>query len=172
MSGGSYGGGIQWITAARDARVDVIAPNISWNSLISSLDKDGSLKFGWGSALCGLGLGASVPGGLLNQDGIQLSRLDPHMFNTCVNGIASGKMSAEDKAWFAAHGPNTLLSKVRIPTLITQGTADTLFTLKEAISNYASLRSPRDPLEDDVVLRRSRRLPDRLRARPGTSSAR
>ena len=141
MSGGSYGGGIQWITAARDARVDVIAPNISWNSLITSLNKDESLKFGWGSALCGLGLVASVPGGLLNQDGIQLSRLDPHMFNTCVNGIASGKMSPEDRAWFAAHGPNTLLSSVRIPTLITQGTVDTLFTLKESISNYASLRS-------------------------------
>ena len=161
MSGGSYGGGIQWITAARDARVDVIAPNISWNSLITSLNKDESLKFGWGSALCGLGLVSSVPGGLLNQDGIQLSRLDPHMFNTCVNGIASGKMSPEDRAWFAAHGPNTLLSKVRIPTLITQGTVDTLFTLKESISNYASLRSRGNPLEDDVVLRRPRRLPHR-----------
>src|SRR5215203_6197933 len=34
MSGGSYGGGIQWVTAARDARVDVIAPNISWNSQV------------------------------------------------------------------------------------------------------------------------------------------
>ena len=71
MSGGSYGGGIQWITAARDARVDVIAPNISWNSLITSLYKDGALKVGWGSALCGLGIGASLPGGLLNPDGVQ-----------------------------------------------------------------------------------------------------
>ena len=50
MNGSSYGGGIQWVTAARDARVDVITPNISWNSLVTSLDKDDSLKFGWGSA--------------------------------------------------------------------------------------------------------------------------
>ena len=49
MNGSSYGGGIQWITAARDARVDVITPNISWNSLITSLYKDGSLKAGWGT---------------------------------------------------------------------------------------------------------------------------
>ena len=141
MNGSSYGGGIQWITAARDARVDVITPNISWNSLTTSLYKDGALKAGWGVLLCGLGTAASLPGGLLNPDGIELSRMDPHLLNTCVNGIASGSVAPADQAWFAAHGPDTLLSKVTIPTLITQGSADTLFTLKEAVRNYASLRS-------------------------------
>ena len=145
MNGSSYGGGIQWITAARDTRVDVITPNISWNSLTTSLYKEGSLKAGWGLVLCGAGIGASIPGGLMNPDGLELSRLDPHVFNTCVNGIANGYISPADQAWFAAHGPDTLLSKVKIPTLITQGTADTLFTLKEAIRNYASLRSRNVP---------------------------
>ena len=37
MSGGSYGGGIQFITAARDKRVDVIAPTIPWHNLLESL---------------------------------------------------------------------------------------------------------------------------------------
>ena len=37
MVGGSYGGGIQWVTAARDPRVDAIVPVISWNTLNSSL---------------------------------------------------------------------------------------------------------------------------------------
>src|SRR4051794_21333788 len=60
MNGSSYGGGIQWVTAARDPRVDVITPNISWNSLTTSLDKDDSLKFGWGSLLCGIGLEGSL----------------------------------------------------------------------------------------------------------------
>src|SRR5215208_766420 len=82
MNGSSYGGGIQWVTAARDARVDVITPNISWNSLVTSLNKEGSLKFGWGSLLCGIGLeGSLVPGGLMGPDGPQLMRLDPHVFN-------------------------------------------------------------------------------------------
>jgi ABC-2 type transport system ATP-binding protein len=147
MNGSSYGGGIQWVTAARDARVDVITPNISWNSLISSLYKDGALKHGWGTILCGAGTAASLPGGLLNPDGVQLMRLNPHLFNTCVNGLASGKVAPADQAWFAAHGPDILLSKVKIPTLITQGTADTLFTLKEAIRNYASLRSRGVPVK-------------------------
>ena len=74
MSGGSYGGGIQWITAARDARVDVIAPNISWNSQITSLYKEGALKFGWGSALCGLGIAGSLPGGCSTRAGSTLAR--------------------------------------------------------------------------------------------------
>jgi ABC-2 type transport system ATP-binding protein len=148
MNGSSYGGGIQWVTAARDARVDVITPNISWNSLVTSLNKDGALKFGWGLILCGAGIeGSLVPGGLMNPDGLQLSRLDPHVFNTCVSGIASGVMAPADQAWYAAHGPDFLLSKVKIPTLITQGTADTLFTLKEAIRNYASLRSRGVPVK-------------------------
>ena len=56
-------------------------------------------------------------------------------------------MAPADQAWYAAHGPDTLLSKVKIPTLITQGTADTLFTLKEAIRNYASLRSRGVPVK-------------------------
>ena len=42
MSGGSYAGGIQWVTDARDSRVDAIAPEISWNNLLESpLSGDG-----------------------------------------------------------------------------------------------------------------------------------
>ncbi|MBN1529661.1 MAG: alpha/beta hydrolase [Thermoleophilaceae bacterium] len=147
MNGSSYGGGIQWVTAARDARVDVITPNISWNSLVSSLYKESSLKAGWGLILCGAGAGASLPGGLLNPDGVEPSRLDPHVLNTCVNGIASGHIAPADVTWFGAHGPDFLLSKIKIPTLITQGTADTLFTLKEAARNYASLRGRGVPVK-------------------------
>ena len=37
MVGGSYGGGIQLVTAGFDNRVDVIVPGIAWNSLVDSL---------------------------------------------------------------------------------------------------------------------------------------
>ena len=115
MNGSSYGGGIQWVTAARDARVDVITPNISWNSLTTSLYKDGALKSGWGLVLCGSGIAASLPGGLLNPDGPEPSRLDPHVLNTCVSGIATGVMSPADQAWYAAHGPDTCCPRSRSP---------------------------------------------------------
>ena len=148
MNGSSYGGGIQWVTAARDARVDVITPNISWNSLVTSLNKEGALKFGWGSLLCGVGLeGSLVPGGLMNPDGPQLSRLDPHVFNTCVSGTATGVMAPADQAWYAAHGPDLLLSKVKIPTLITQGQRTRSSRSRRRSATTQSLRSRGVPVK-------------------------
>ena len=49
MSGPSYGGGIQLVTAGIDRRVDAITPTIAWNSLLTGLYKEGSVKQGWGS---------------------------------------------------------------------------------------------------------------------------
>ena len=47
--------------------------------------------------------------------------------------------------WFAARGPGALVQRIRIPTLLIQGTADTLFTLDEAITNYRILRANKVP---------------------------
>ena len=35
-----------------------------------------------------------------------------------------------------ARAPATLVERIRVPTLLVQGTADTLFTPSEAIRNY------------------------------------
>ena len=37
MHGGSYAGGIQFVAAAIDRRIDAIAPSIAWHSLVTSL---------------------------------------------------------------------------------------------------------------------------------------
>ena len=54
MVGGSYGGGIQLVTAATDCRVDAIVPTIAWNSLGTSLDKSRTFKSGWSGLLTNL----------------------------------------------------------------------------------------------------------------------
>jgi len=51
MVGGSYGGGVQLVTAANDPRVDAIVPTIAWHSLNTSLYKAGAFKTGWGTLL-------------------------------------------------------------------------------------------------------------------------
>ena len=51
MVGGSYGGGIQIVTAAIDCRVDAIVPIIAWHSLTTSLAKADTPKNGWASIL-------------------------------------------------------------------------------------------------------------------------
>src|SRR5215210_7341007 len=64
MAGGSYGGAIQFVTAAIDKRVDAITPQITWHSLASSLYPESIVKLGWAGLLL---LGASN------------ARLDPHV---------------------------------------------------------------------------------------------
>ena len=54
MVGGSYGGGIQLVTAATDCRIDAIVPTIAWHSLVTSLDKANTAKSGWGNLLANL----------------------------------------------------------------------------------------------------------------------
>ena len=142
MSGASYGGGIQLVTAALDSRLDAIAPDIAWHSLVTSLYKAQSPKSGWGSALFALGVeGGIIPGLPVGETG----NLDPHITSAYTSGLAYGQFSDEDVQWFASRGPGALVNQIRIPTLLIQGTADTLFTLDEASTNYKILRANRVP---------------------------
>jgi len=131
MVGGSYGGGIQWVTAAEDCRIDAIVPTISWHSLATSLDKSGIAKTGWGNVLYSAALGRS---------------LDPHIRSADEESNTTGQIDEADAAWFTARGPGNLVADVHVPTLIVQGTVDTLFTLDEGIANYKILRSQHVPV--------------------------
>ena len=134
MEGASYGGGIQLVSAALDRRIDAIIPVIAWHSLVTSLDKDGSPKAGWGSILYTLG-----------EEGSH-HRLDPHIADSLQQGLATGRIPPDDVAWFRSRGPgDRLVRRIRVPTLLVQGTADTLFTLQEAIRNYRILREHHVP---------------------------
>lgn len=140
MSGASYGGGIQLNTAAIDRRVDAIVPDIAWHSLITSLYKDETVKAGWGAALYGLGVPTSLAPGLISPAGIQTGTLDPHITSAFTDGLTTGKFSDEDRRFFKTRGPGGLVGELRVPTLLVQGTVDTLFTLHEAETNYRILR--------------------------------
>jgi ABC-2 type transport system ATP-binding protein len=141
MAGGSYGGGIQLVTAGIDRRVDAIAPTIAWHSLLTSLFPDGVIKEGWGSLLIALGIeGATLPGGLQDPAAAP-GRQDPHFYDTLVQGETTGKVPQSDLDWYASKGPGSLVDKIRIPTLFIQGTADTLFPLDEAVANFNAVRS-------------------------------
>jgi ABC-2 type transport system ATP-binding protein len=52
----------------------------------------------------------------------------------------TGVIDARAAAFFTSRGPAQFLSRVRVPTLILQGTVDDLFTLDEGIANYEALR--------------------------------
>ena len=148
MIGVSYGGGIQLVTAAIDPRVDAITPQISWNSLITSLDKDNTSKGGWGSILVGVGTQGSTVG--VGNDPAAfgpIGRQAPETQQAFTNGLTTGKFSDADKAFFGARGPDSLLSQIKVPTLLMQATDDTLFTLHESIENYKALKANGIPVQ-------------------------
>ena len=133
MYGGSYAGGIQFVAAAIDRRIDAIAPSIAWHSLQTSLYREETIKGGWSS--------------LLYAAGQATGRLDPHIASAFGSGATTGTLSAEDRAWFVSRGPGALVKRIKVPTLILQGTPDTLFTPSEAIDNYRILRRKGVPLK-------------------------
>jgi ABC-2 type transport system ATP-binding protein len=125
MIGGSYGGGIQLVTASIDCRVDAIVPTIAWHSLGTSLYKADTVKSGWSDIL---------------YRAAAARQLDPHITSAYHSAQATGTISAADRAWFRERGPADAVAKITAPTLLIQGTVDTLFTLDEAVSNYRILR--------------------------------
>jgi ABC-2 type transport system ATP-binding protein len=147
MSGPSYGGGIQLVTAGIDGRVDAIVPTIGWNSLVTSLFRSGAIKFGWGSALIGLGIPQSVAPGVFSPAGVQTGHQSEQFYSTVIEGSTTGTISDANRQWFAEHGPDFLLDNIKVPTLILQGTVDTLFTLDESHFNYETLKDNGIPLK-------------------------
>ena len=133
MHGASYAGGIEFVTAAIDKRVDAIAPAIAWHSLLTSLYREDTAKTGWGSALYAAGVPAANRAGRRARPAHQLRlRLRPGDRPASAPRTARGSTRA---------GPGAaLLDQVRVPTLILQGTADTLFTPSEALRNAEILR--------------------------------
>jgi ABC-2 type transport system ATP-binding protein len=125
MVGGSYGGGIQLVTAAVDCRIDALVPVIAWHSLTTSLYKNDTFKAGWSNILTG---------------SARSRKVDPHVASATASAVATGTLSPEDEAWFRDRGPGDAVGAITVPTLFIQGTVDTLFTLDEAVTNYTILR--------------------------------
>ena len=126
MVGASYGGGIQLVTAAIDPRVDAIVPTIAWHSLNTSLYKAGAFKTGWGTLLTA----ALVFTG---------ARPNPALYPAAIWGALTGVVSPADQRLLDDRGPDELVAKIKAPTLLIQGTVDTLFTLAEADANAKAL---------------------------------
>jgi ABC-2 type transport system ATP-binding protein len=147
MEGVSYAGGIELVSAALDKRIDAIAPTIAWHSLLTSLYKEDTIKGGWASLLYAAGVPSANGDGLDSPAGPQTGGLDPHITSAFTSGASTGKLSPEDRAWFDSRGPDELVDRIRVPTMLVQGTADTLFPLSEAMTNASILQHNHVPLK-------------------------
>lgn len=155
MTGGSYGGGVQMLTAAFDGqfsrttsggepRVDAIAPEITWHDLRYSLYDNQVVNLGWGEALYALGVAAAHGEGLdpRNPAGPQSGGLAPQLHQLHVEGLSANRLSEQSVDYFgrsslAGYGDE---HPVAVPSLFVQGSVDTLFDLTEAARNFHHVR--------------------------------
>ncbi len=151
MAGGSYGGGIQLMTAAADRRVDTIIPSITWNDLPQALMPNGVVRLAWDALLFGVGVEGGVLPGLASPNGPETGALAPEIIQGFVEATAFSEWTAETRAWFAdrstakyINGGTTLRGRkvpgIRVPTLLLQGVNDTLFPLNHAITTFNQIR--------------------------------
>jgi len=161
MIGGSYGGQIQFATAAVDPRLDTIIPMITWNDLTYSLSPNntdqtagvstrtpGAAKLFWAAGFSAEGV----------ADGLEGAQGDPNRLYPCPNfadwvcpGLAfAGSAGYVDDATSAAlrHASvASYLPRVKIPVLLAQGEFDTLFNLNEAVATYQALKAQGTPVK-------------------------
>ena len=133
MHGASYGGGVQWAAASRDRRIDVLAPSISWTSLVQALARDGRLKLGWGLALVGLGEVSGLALGAFAPQGVELGAFPVELLTLATQGAVTGRAGDALTGYLRARSTGDGIANVRAPTLIVQGTADTLFTPSQSL---------------------------------------
>jgi ABC-2 type transport system ATP-binding protein len=161
MIGGSYGGGVQFATAAVDRRLDTIVPIITWNDLSYSLTPNNdSPAFTYSSSPPG------VPKldwtELFFADGLteplQHASTTPKPTSTCPgfdprvcpSNLESGALGYPDRATtdLLRHASAaSFMDRIRIPTLLMQGEADTLFTIAEAVANYRGIKANGAPVK-------------------------
>lgn len=163
MIGGSYGGQVQYAAAGIDPRLDTIVPIITWNDLSYSLVPNstdfkkgvtsatpGVPKFIWALLFAVVGM----------EQGIVHTPEDPSRLTsgTCPNFDPQVCPSLLNNALANTPDPATLrllrhasvasfIDKIKIPTLLMQGQADTLFNLNESVATYSALRKNDVPVK-------------------------
>jgi predicted acyl esterase len=154
MLGGSYGGQVQFATAAVERRLDTIVPLITWNNLAYSLAPNntapgpGVQKYQWVDIFFAAGAGAGVP--RATTDPSQVVGCPNFPTEVCLAKAQlelAGYPDATTTALMRNASVASYVSAVRIPTLLGQGQADTLFNLQESIATYRALRHQGTPVK-------------------------
>ena len=159
FAGASYGGAAALLAAGLDPRVDAIVPAFTWHSLTQALlpqyavagasgsladiapaDEVGVFKQRWAGLLFLSGLtdpggSGSTRNGTSALCGRFASDICQEYLQTALTGDPSpGLLNLLDRS-----SMDRVLPQVTAPTLIVQGTADTLFTLDQADANFRAL---------------------------------
>jgi putative CocE/NonD family hydrolase len=177
MTGGSYGGQIQFAAAAYEQeagtdRLDAIVPLITWNDLSYSLAPENSslpqgtarsgsvtysgtgvFKYQWAALFTsvGVGDGAADAAALLdpaNADNLRnnCGNFEPQVCQALAEVSTLGYPSQASIDFLRSNSVASYMGDVRVPTLLGQGQADTLFNLQESVATYTALKGQGTPV--------------------------
>ncbi len=166
--GGSYGGALSLMLAGEDPRVDAIVPMVTWNDLANAFLPDASgqgpangvFKKQWAGLFFGTASGAGLASLLGNGFAGNLlpagTTIDPQCGrfarDVCEAYLAlatTGRPTPATLALLRRSSPAPLLSRIKAPTLLIQGQADSLFPLTEAEANYRGIAATATPVRMD-----------------------
>ncbi|WP_374108138.1 alpha/beta fold hydrolase [Saccharopolyspora sp. 6V] len=150
FTGVSYGGALSLLVAGSDPRVDAIAPVMTYNDLGQALlpnaaggappsadtpahgtaGPQGVFRRAWAGQLFS-------PGGPAPADGssVACGNFAPDVCAAYGELARTGRASAATRQLLASVSPSSVTRDIRIPTLLAQGTQDTLFGLDQADAN-------------------------------------
>ncbi|MBB5870674.1 ABC-2 type transport system ATP-binding protein [Allocatelliglobosispora scoriae] len=141
--GGSYGGALALMLSAADPRVDAIVPMITWNDLANSFlpestgagPEQGVFKKAWAGVFFGNSSGRSDIGSPGPRYDAQCGRFAADICAAYLRIASTGRADADAVALLRRSSPQSVIDKIKAPTLLVQGEADTLFPLSEADAN-------------------------------------
>ena len=161
MIGESYGGGVQFSTAAIDPRLDAIVPLITWNDLAYSLapnnETDGTtgparrtttagvLKWEWTTLFFGDGMAQPLE----HPTQAKPSTCPNFAPTVCMAYLTSVALGYPDRATITLLRHDSMVAfyqRLHLPVLLAQGEDDTLFNVREAVANAQELRANGDPV--------------------------
>jgi ABC-2 type transport system ATP-binding protein len=152
--GGSYGGALALMLAAHDDRVDAIVPMITWHDLAAAFlpestgadPVDGVFKQAWAGLFFGTA-GAGVAAADDPERGdVACGRFAADVCEAYLRVAADGRADADAVARLRESSPAGVLDRISAPTLLIQGTADTLFPLSQADANAAGIAAAGTPV--------------------------
>ncbi len=137
VAGASYGGAISLLAAGYDDRVDAIAPSITYWNLADALFPDGVFKKLWAGIFVNTGGGCD--------------RFEPALCAMYQRVAESGTPDTAARALLDARSPSAVADRIKVPTLLVQGQADSLFTLAQADAAEKAIKANGAPVDVDWI---------------------
>ncbi|WP_405853648.1 CocE/NonD family hydrolase [Streptomyces sp. NBC_00090] len=165
VTGASYGGAVSLLAAGHDARVDAVAPQITYWNLADALFPNGVFKKLWAGIFfsagdqSGTGRPGANPAAPANPAAAKGSapaangcgRFTAELCSLYQRVAVSGKPDAAARTLLEARSPSAVGARIKVPALIVQGQSDSLFTLAQSDAMARTLGANGAPVAVDWI---------------------